>query len=341
MMSVIGDIARDLKTELVAQFVSPLNGGIAGGIKEQVEILDRLVREGKLDEAHLTWEKLQATLADFSSGAGALFSSSSLLTVKSLLQERITSRLDGLLRPGLLRLLGPLGGPLASLGIMLLRDLLGGHSYRRSNLQELITPVNRELITRVMAFCAKVEDRHRALPGSDPGTLRTRAALSRSFRAARDRMVSEVLSAPNLDVGTKKEIFYFSRQWHLLTPGQRNLAQELAEQCAVLAPGAGSDLGFDALFSHADAEPAPVTVDLTPMAPKFVAGLGRLYSGVWSSWYPRDVGREQHLQHDLVDLLTGEDRADFMAFVQSRTMPDGTPLDPAPEGLFLSETPGI
>ena len=171
-MNIIQEVLREIKKELSMELNNrPSAGG--QGLQEQLWALDSLVREGRLDEAQLTWETLEARIQDILrlQAPQELISPQILLNLKARLQEKVAGKIDGMIRPGLMGLLGPIGGPLATLGGFLLRNFLDGRSYRRSNLPALVTPENRNMLTRVIAFCTKVEARHRVLPGSSPATL--------------------------------------------------------------------------------------------------------------------------------------------------------------------------
>ncbi|MEW6709683.1 MAG: hypothetical protein AB1403_07655 [Candidatus Riflebacteria bacterium] len=302
-MSGIRFYLEELKKELQSDLKTTVDEA-----REQVEttltLIDKLLTEGKIDEANVSFETLDDI---FEESIKNIFSNSkkSLINyAKDKIKEAIENKIKIPLEQKLIAIIGPLGGTVVSIAIQLLQSIKL-ERYRRININSLVTEENQNLLAKVIAFSASVE-KHFMEFSND---MKLCLGFYKKMQPHRDKLLSMVLGAACLDKKTKKEIFQFQRQSHVLTPGQRNLLQDATDmlEASISSKKSTDDQIDQELGSILTGETRALVISNTneqeKIAEKIIAGLAKHYDKVWNSWFPKDLGSETRLGKSLEEFV--------------------------------------
>ncbi len=308
IIEILEKLRGDLKSEL--------NGAVAetkDTLEARLATIDRLLQEGRLHEARLTAATFDSVLEETVSALSGKFHKLLLVDAKEEIKGHLREKAESALRQKVLGLLGGvLGAPIASLAIQLMRDLLRGYSI--VDIREFLTPFNQDLLAEVIATATQVEKFHRERH-TDKQSMRD---FYKAMRPDRDKFLIKLLRSDLLEATTKKQVFQFQRQWHVITPGQRNLLQELVDKFATQQrqPDSNSASSTGAsIFGNLGAGVAATSSStlIADFGPEAVKGIQREYSPVWQSWFPEDEGPDTHLGHSIPQLLAKPSRTRFLA----------------------------
>lgn len=300
------------------------------------ELVDSLLAGGDLSGARLSIEELFSKIDRTMQKLGARFEASVLLAVRQRAKDHVKEKIGGVLREKAIGILGrslggPAGGLLAGLLGGLVDDLFTSRKERINwiDLKALETAANADELAVVLAAATIAKDFHdRNL--DDPAAL---GAFGTASRPVRHELVVKILKAEDLDTDTKLEVFAFLHQWHFLTPGQRNLLQDLVRKLAqrdhrLGSPNESPVAAARALEAVVKGKAAPVEVApaedqlatkiLQRLASDLVAGIEARHPAAWQEWYPRPSHDRQRLDCDPRDLLKPARQALFDQIVEAQ-----------------------